>query len=66
MKNGNQYGILLKRKRIKMFQKYFIYITKEEMTIKEISKLLNTKESYIKNLIYRTLNELCLYFKECD
>ena len=36
------------------------------MTIKEISKLLNTKESYIKNLIYRTLNELCLYFKECD
>ena len=64
MKNGNQYGILLKIKRIKIFQKYLYY--KEEMTIKEISKLLNTKESYIKNLIYRTLNELCLYFKECD
>ena len=30
MKNGNQYGILLKRKRIKIFQKYFIYITKKK------------------------------------
>ena len=45
---------------------YTTNVIGDERPIKEISKLLNTKESYIKNLIYRTLNELCLYFKECD
>ena len=56
----------IKKKKNQDVSKVFYLYYKEEMTIKEISKLLNTKESYIKNLIYRTLNELCLYFKECD
>ena len=56
----------IKKKKNQDVPKVFYLYYKEEMTIKEISKLLNTKESYIKNLIYRTLNELCLYFKECD
>ena len=56
----------IKKKKNQDVQKVFYLYYKEEMTIKEISKLLNIKESYIKNLIYRTLNELCLYFKECD
>ena len=56
----------IKKKKNQDIPKVFYLYYKEEMTIKEISKLLNTKESYIKNLIYRTLNELCLYFKECD
>ena len=56
----------IKKKKNQDIPKVFYLYYKEEMTIKEISKLLNTKESYIKNLIYRTLNELYLYFKECD
>ena len=56
----------IKKKKNQDIPKVFYLYYKEELTIKEISKLLNTKESYIKNLIYRTLNELCLYFKECD
>lgn len=56
----------IKKKKNQDIPKVFYLYYKEEMTIKEISKLLNAKESYIKNLIYRTLNELCLYFKECD
>ena len=56
----------IKKKKNQDIPKVFYLYYKEEMTIKEISKLLNTKESYIKNLIYRTLNELYLYFRECD
>lgn len=42
--------------------KVFYLYYKLELSIKEISKLLNTNESYVKNLIYRTLNKLFTTF----
>lgn len=44
----------------KIFYLYYVL----EFKIKDIAKELNVKESYVKNLIYRTLNELYLIFKE--
>ena len=37
------------------------------LTIKDISNELQVSESYVKNIIYRTLKELCsLFGKECN
>lgn len=47
----------------KIFYLYYVL----ELTIKEISKDLDVSESYVKNIIYRTLKELCsLFGKECN
>ncbi len=44
--------------------KVFYLHYKLELSIKEISDLLNKNESYIKNLIYRTLNKLFTTFRK--
>jgi len=57
----------LKNKKNQNIPKVFYLYYNLGLTIKEISKELNTSESYVKNLIYRTLNELySLFGKECD
>lgn len=48
----------LKEKKNQDIPKVFYLYYKHELTIKEIAKELNVKESYIKNLIFRTLKEL--------
>ncbi len=48
----------IKSKKNKDISKVFYLYYKLELTIKEISNLLNKNESYIKHLIYRTLHEL--------
>lgn len=57
----------IKDKKNKNIAKVFYLHYKLELSIKEIAEELNVKESYVKNLIYRTLKELCALFgKECD
>lgn len=47
----------------KIFYLYYVL----ELTIKNISEELEVSESYVKNIIYRTLKELCsLFGKECN
>lgn len=52
----------LKTKKNKDIPKVFYLHYKLELTIKEIAKELDLNESYIKNLLYRTLNELYLIY----
>lgn len=57
----------IKNKKNKDIGKVFYLYYKLELSIKEIASELNKSESYVKNLIYRTLKELCsLFGKECD
>ena len=57
----------IKNKKNKDIGKVFYLYYKLELFIKEIACELNKSESYVKNLIYRTLKELCsLFGKECD
>ena len=57
----------IKNKKNQDIPKIFYLYYKLEMSIKEISKELDVTESYVKNLIYRTLKELSTTFgKECD
>ena len=57
----------IKNKKNQDIPKIFYLYYKLEMSIKEISKGLDVTESYVKNLIYRTLKELSTTFgKECD
>ena len=53
----------LKNKKNKDIPKIFYLHYKLELTIKEIAKELALNESYIKNLLYRTLNELYLMYE---
>lgn len=48
----------IKSKKNQDIPKVFYLYYKLELSIKEIAKELNVSESYIKNLIYRTLKEL--------
>ncbi len=52
----------LKKKKNQDIPKVFYLYYREDLSIKEISRLLSVRESYIKNLIYRTLKELCANF----
>ncbi len=54
----------LKEKKNQDIPKVFYLYYKCEMTIKDIAKELNVKESYIKNLIFRTLKELKQNFEK--
>lgn len=54
----------LKHKKNQAIPKIFYLYYKEELSIKEIAKYLKVKESYIKNLIYRTLKELEQNFRK--
>lgn len=57
----------IKNKRNQDIPKIFYLHYKLEMSIKGIAKELDVNESYVKNLIYRTLKELSTTFgKECD
>ena len=57
----------IKNKKNQDIPKIFYLYYKLEMSIKEISKELDVTESYVKNLIYRTLKELSTTFgKECE
>ena len=57
----------IKNKKNQDIAKIFYLYYKLELSLKEISIELNVSESYVKNLIYRTLKELCsLFGKECD
>lgn len=56
--NWNIIWKYIKRKKNQDIPKVFYLYYKFELSIKEISKYLNVNESYIKNLIYRTLKEL--------
>lgn len=53
----------IKKKKNQNISKIFYLHYKLDLTIKEISKELNLSESYIKNSIYRTLNELSIIFE---
>lgn len=48
----------IKSKKNQNIPKVFYLYYQMDLSIKEISKVLNVNESYIKNLIYRTLKEL--------
>ena len=57
----------IKKKKNQDIPKIFYLHYKMELSIKEISEELGINESYIKNLIYRTLKELySLFGKECN
>ena len=57
----------IKNKKNQDIPKIFYLYYKLELSIKEISRELEVSESYVKNLIYRTLKELSTTFgKECD
>lgn len=56
--NWNTIWIYIKNKKNQDIPKVFYLYYKLELTIKDISEELNTTESYIKHLIYRTLHEL--------
>jgi len=60
--NWRQVWEYLKKKKNQNIPKVFYLYYKEELTIKEISELLEVGEPYIKNLIYRTLKELYANF----
>ena len=48
----------VKKKKNQDIPKVFYFYYVKDFTIKEIAKMLNVKESYVKHLIYRTLKEL--------
>lgn len=52
----------IKNKKNQDIPKVFYLHYKLELSIKEISAILNVKESYVKNLVYRTLSELYATF----
>lgn len=54
----------IKDKKNQDIPKIFYLYYKLELSIKDIAKLLNVGESYIKNLIYRTKKELLANFGE--
>ena len=54
----------LKRCRNPNTVKVFYLYYKAEVKIKDIAEMLNVNESYVKNLLYRTLKDLQTYFKE--
>lgn len=56
--NWNTIWKYIKSKKNQNIPKVFYLHYKLELSIKEISEFLNSNESYIKNLIYRTLKEL--------
>lgn len=56
--NWNTIWKYIKGKKNQDIPKVFYLYYKLELSIKEISKELNSSESYIKHLIYRTLKEL--------
>ena len=57
----------IKSKRNQNIPKIFYLFYVLELSIKDISKELDVSESYVKNIIYRTLKELCsLFGKECN
>ncbi len=56
--NWNTIWKYIKSKKNQDIPKIFYLHYKLELSIKEISNYLNSSESYIKNLIYRTLHEL--------
>ncbi len=56
--NWNTIWKYIKVKKNKDIPKVFYLYYKLELSIKEIAKELNSSESYIKHLIYRTLKEL--------
>ena len=56
--NWNKIWNYLKNKKNQDIPKVFYLYYKLGLSLKEISSLLDKSESYIKNLIYRTLNEL--------
>lgn len=56
--NWNTIWKYIKNKKNQDIPKVFYLHYKLELSIKDISKLLKSSESYIKNLIYRTLHEL--------
>lgn len=56
--NWNTIWQYIKGKKNQDIPKVFYLHYKLELSIKEISELLKSNESYIKNLIYRTLKEL--------
>ena len=69
IKNEDWYLIweFIKNKKNQDIAKVFYLYYKLELSIKEIASGLNVSQSYVKNLIYRTLKELCsLFGKECD
>lgn len=55
--------IYIKKKKNKYIPKIFYLHYKLELTIKEIAKELDLNESYVKNLLYRTLNELYFIYE---
>lgn len=57
----------IKSKRNQNIPKIFYLFYVLELSIKDISKELDVSESYVKNIIYRTLKELYSIFgKECN
>lgn len=57
----------VKNKKNQDIAKIFYLYYQLELSIKEIATELSVSQSYVKNLIYRTLKELCsLYGKECN
>ncbi len=52
----------IKSKKNQDIPKVFYLYYRLELSIKEISNALKVNESYVKNLIYRTLKELCITF----
>ncbi len=56
----------LKQEKNQNIPKIFYLYYELDMTIKEIAKVLNVSESYIKNSIYRTIKKLNLKMKEED
>ena len=56
--NWNLIWKYIKTKKNQDISKVFYLYYKLELSIKDIAQELNVKESYIKNLIYRTLREL--------
>ena len=68
--NNDDWDIIwnyIKSKKNQNIPKIFYLYYKLEMSIKDIAKELDVTESYVKNLIYRTLKELNTTFgKECD
>jgi len=60
--NWDKIWTYIKSKKNQDIPKIFYLYYKQELSIKEISKYLQVKESYIKNLIYRTLKELYTIF----
>ena len=59
--------LYIKNKSNQNIPKIFYLYYNLDLTIKQISKELNLSESYVKNILYRTLKELYSKFnKECD